>query len=224
MGDADRGKDRDGFIDNVVRLLPGVSGLMIALVGLYFTHLYNEQQLRVSELQTISSFMPHLLGTEEAKQLALLSISTLGNTELAAELAQRNPSVGATAALESIAATGSTRERARAEAALDEVSQRRAKLIEEMVAADKATRIAATAELVRNWSRDPEALSAAIAVAAADPANKSGVINALVYLKTVPTEVLSEFEQELETLFSVVRDNGPQTAGHIDELRARLDM
>lgn len=222
MDDERSRTDENRFIATLARLLPGVSGLLIALVGLYFTHLYNAQQLRVAELQTIASFMPHLLGDEEAKQLALLSISTLGNTELAAELAQRSPSVGATGALTSIAATGSGEDRARAETALREVTRRRDELVRQMFASDKPTRVAATTELVRNWSADPGALGDAIRAAAAQPGNKSGVINALVYLRTAPPTVLAQFEAELVALFDAVRDNGPQTAGLVAELAARI--
>ena len=91
-----------------------------------------------------------------------------------------------------------------------------------MFAEAKPTRIAATTELLRNWSKDPEVIAAAIEYGTAHPLMKSGVINTLVFLKAVPTIVLSDFAQELLPFLNGVRANGPQTEGLVAEIESKI--
>ncbi len=53
--------------------------------------------------------------------------------------------------------------------------------------------------------------------------NKSGVINTLVYLESVPPEILKQNRAEIEKLLAVAKDDGPQTVEHITKVRALLD-
>lgn len=91
------------FWDRVAAIAPILSGCVIALGGAYFTTLYNEQQLKLQEVQTIEKFIPHLLGDEKSKRAAVLAISSLGNAKLAARVASIFASPGTVSALESIA-------------------------------------------------------------------------------------------------------------------------
>jgi hypothetical protein len=87
-----------------------VSGGIIALVGIFFTFMYQErqrqstdqrkqQELAILQAQTVQSFLPQLQSEDErAVEAALLAIAALGNTELAtklAELFRRKASVSA---------------------------------------------------------------------------------------------------------------------------------
>ncbi|MBX9570735.1 MAG: tetratricopeptide repeat protein [Candidatus Obscuribacterales bacterium] len=91
------------FWDRVAAIAPILSGTIIALGGAYFTTIYNEQQLKLQEVQTIERFIPHLLGDEKSKRAAVLAISSLGNAKLAARVAAVFASPGTVSALESIA-------------------------------------------------------------------------------------------------------------------------
>ena len=92
------------------------ASVVIALIGLYFTHVYNEHQAqreaesqkyqtRILEMQTIEKFIPHLTGKEEIKKVALLAITSLGSPEFATRFAQLSPSEGTQAAADVIMAT-----------------------------------------------------------------------------------------------------------------------
>ncbi|HEY9792402.1 MAG TPA: tetratricopeptide repeat protein [Candidatus Obscuribacterales bacterium] len=89
--------------DRMAALAPMLSAAIIALTGAYFTYSYNQQQLKVQEIQTIERFLPHLVGDEKSKRAAILAMSSLGNAKLAAKVASIFASEGTASALTSIA-------------------------------------------------------------------------------------------------------------------------
>lgn len=95
--------------------------------------------------------------------------------------------------------------------------------VNEMFAADRSTRIAATTRLIIDKKQDPAAVRMSIKAALADPRNKSGVINTLVYLENVPPPILKENKAEIEKLLDAAKDNGPQTVDHINKVRELMN-
>ena len=112
-----------------------ITGLLVAFIGFYATNIYDKrskdaelsQQARstiATELQTVEKFFPHLAsGNEKEKEAAILAVSSLGNTELAAKLATLFGGAGANAALTSIAASSdpSSKDRLVAQTALTDL-------------------------------------------------------------------------------------------------------
>lgn len=96
-------------------------------------------------------------------------------------------------------------------------------LIEQMFSEDKATRIAATTKLIIERKQDASVVSPAVAKALSQPDNKSGVINTLVLLQSMPPELIRRHRRELERLFARVEGNGAQTVVHIEKLRKVLN-
>ena len=95
--------------------------------------------------------------------------------------------------------------------------------VNEMFAADRSTRIAATTRLIIDRKADPAAVRMSVKAALADPQNKSGVINTLVYLENVPPNILKANKVEIEKLLEAAKDNGPQTVDHIKKVRELLN-
>jgi hypothetical protein len=89
--------------DRLATLAPMISAAIIAITGAYFTYTYNQQQLKVQEIQTIEKFFPHLVGDEKSKRAAILAINSLGNAALAAKVASIFASPGTASALSSMA-------------------------------------------------------------------------------------------------------------------------
>jgi hypothetical protein len=99
----------------------GIAALSAAVTW-WATYNYKEREVKNTELQTAEKFMPYLAGMqgddrqrEDARENAILAISSLGNTDLAINLARLHPSKGARIALEQImccAENEQTRERA----------------------------------------------------------------------------------------------------------------
>lgn len=106
-----RNQKRKDFWDRVGAIAPILSGTIIAIGGTFFTMSYNEQQLKLQEVQTIERFIPHLLGDEKSKRAAILAISTLADAKLAAKMASIFASPGTVSALESIAENDNTVDR-----------------------------------------------------------------------------------------------------------------
>ncbi len=104
-------KPRKDIWDKIGAIAPIVSGILIFGAGWLFTYAYNEQQLRLQEVQTIERFIPHLMGSEQSKKAAILAISSLTNPELAARFASIFASSGTVSALQSIAEQGDQHER-----------------------------------------------------------------------------------------------------------------
>jgi hypothetical protein len=107
------------FWDKVSSVSTFLSSVIIALVGLVFTHSYNErqalrdqvvkeQQLRLAQVELVQKFTPQLTGSATDKKLAIIAIASLGNTELATNLAALDRSEGSREALEAIATAGKT--------------------------------------------------------------------------------------------------------------------
>lgn len=104
------------FWDRFAAVSTFLSTVVIAGIGLYFTHTYNERQssrehqssiyeTKILEMQTVEKFIPHLAGNEENKRVALLALTTLGSSEFATQFAALNPSEGADSAADTIMAT-----------------------------------------------------------------------------------------------------------------------
>lgn len=100
---APKPQPRKDIWDRLAAIAPVLSGTIIAIGGTFFTLSYNEQQLKLQEVQTIEKFIPHLLGDEKSKRAAILAISSLADTKLAAKMASIFASPGTVSALESIA-------------------------------------------------------------------------------------------------------------------------
>jgi len=94
--------------------------------------------------------------------------------------------------------------------------------VADIFASDKSKRIAATTRLIIEKKRDAAAVKQAVASARANPENKSGVINTLVYLENVDPSVLKQNRAEIEKLFEAAKDNGPQTVEHIKKVQERF--
>ncbi|MBX9879890.1 MAG: tetratricopeptide repeat protein [Candidatus Obscuribacterales bacterium] len=107
----DREKPKKDFWDRLGAIAPLISGLLIAGTGVYCSYSFNQQQLKLQEIQTIERFIPHLLGGEKSKQAAIMAMSSLTNTKVAAKMASLFASEGTVSALRTIAATGDTQDR-----------------------------------------------------------------------------------------------------------------
>jgi hypothetical protein len=104
--------------DKTAALAPILSGVMIFATGFYCTYNYNQQQLKIQEVQTIEKFIPHLMGSEQSKKAAIMALSSLTNTETAGKVAQIFASSGTVQALQSLSQNGSERDKAVATQAL----------------------------------------------------------------------------------------------------------
>lgn len=92
---ADTTPDKD-----VWDILSALSGVLVATIGAVATYVYNRRQraaqaietareLRVTEVQTVANFLPHLQSSDaREKKAALVAMSALGNTELVGKLAK----------------------------------------------------------------------------------------------------------------------------------------
>ncbi|HVF68113.1 MAG TPA: TIR domain-containing protein [Pyrinomonadaceae bacterium] len=94
--------------------------------------------------------------------------------------------------------------------------------VRDIFASDRATRINATTRLIVEKKRDAGAVKEAVVSALADPDNKSGVINTLVYLENVDPSILRQYKPEIEKLLAVAEKNGSQTQEHIKKVRERM--
>ncbi len=94
--------------------------------------------------------------------------------------------------------------------------------VRDIFAADRTTRIGATTRLIVERKRDAGAVKEAVASALANPDNKSGIINTLVFLENVDATILKQNRAEIEKLFAVAKENGPETVEHIKKVRERM--
>lgn len=100
-------KPHKDFWDRLSALTPIIGASIMACIGAYATFTYNQQALRVQEIQTVEKFIPHLVGDDRAKRAAILAISSMGNAPLAAKVAKIFASPGTASALRSMAETAS---------------------------------------------------------------------------------------------------------------------
>ncbi len=104
--------------DKLGAVAPIVSGMLIFVMGGWFTYTFNQQQLRLQEIQTIEKFIPHLMGNDQSKRAAILAISSLTNAEMATKFAQIFSSPGTVSALQSLAENGTEKDKSIATDAL----------------------------------------------------------------------------------------------------------
>lgn len=203
---------------------PLAVALVISIIGSWFTYNYNQRQIRIQEVQTVEGFMQYLLGDQESNELAILAISSLGNTRLATELAERFSTPGTASALQTIIATGDEEDQALADSALRAVQNRLQRLVDNMMADDRQTRISATNELVRKWTSEPSIVELVLERASERIENPSGRINTLILLENIDIPLLNEYKAEVDSLlrqFSTVGDT--HTDEHVQAVRTRLN-
>jgi tetratricopeptide (TPR) repeat protein len=97
------------------------------------------------------------------------------------------------------------------------------KQVDEMFGSDRSTRIAATTRLIIDRKHDPATVQMSVRAALANPQNKSGVINTLVYLENVSPSILKQNKGEIEKLLAAVKGNGLQTVVHINKVQELLN-
>lgn len=214
---ADLEKQRHEFEQKKLhRITISVSFVAVLVSALQVVIAYLQSELTTA--QTIERFIPHLQKAE-TKDVAILVMQEFSDKELVTRLAT---AIKATGALQEIREQGTAEQKQQAGSALDELSQRRSALIKRMFGSDKTDRIAATTELQREWRSDSRVVSEAVAFAAEQPLNKSGVINTLVLIREYPPDVLRANSAELEPLLTAVASNGEQTAGLVRQIRERM--
>jgi Tetratricopeptide repeat len=109
--------------DKIAAVAPIVSGFLIFATGTYCTFNFNQQQLKIQEVQTIEKFIPHLMGNEQSKKAAIMALSSMTNTETAGKVAQIFASSGTVSALQSLTQSGSEKDKAIATQALSNALQ-----------------------------------------------------------------------------------------------------
>lgn len=175
-------------------------------------------QSKLTAAQTIEKFIPYLQKAE-TKDVAILVMQEFSDKELVTRLAG---AVKATVALQEIKEQGTPEQKQQVTVVLDELAQKRASLIRRMFGPDKPDRIAATTELQREWRSDTRVVPEVVALAAQQPTNKSGAINALVLIRDFPTGVLRANAAEIEPFLDAVVNNGSQTEVFVRQVRDKL--
>jgi hypothetical protein len=81
--------------DKVSTLSTILSTILIAAVGGYFTHRFEERQAeeqrKIQETQAVAQLMPYLTGTDQQQKRAFVAIKVLGNTKLMVDMAASDP-------------------------------------------------------------------------------------------------------------------------------------
>ncbi len=149
-------KQKKDVWDQLTAISPILSAILIASIGAYFTYSYNQQQLKLQEMQTIERFIPHLTGTEKSKRLAILAISSLANAQLAGKVASIFASEGTVSALQSIAESGNVKERSIANNALAQTLEKLSKDYEEDNKYEQALAASIRALSIKQGSLGPD--------------------------------------------------------------------
>lgn len=184
-------------------------------------------QDQLAEAQTVQRFIPHLVGQDSEKELALIAMDSFVNRNLVTRLATKLPSQGSEAALQTLSTEGGDKEKKLAQSALNELGSRRKQLVEQMFAEDKTTRIAATSQIVREWKTDPTLIQLILDRANLEQSkgvgrNNAGIINSIFVLQNMDASLLKQYKAEIMTFLEAARDNGPQTADLVSNLSAQL--
>jgi len=145
--------------DKFATLSTFLSTVIIASIGAIFTAVYNakqnernedlkQQEIRISQIQTVEKFVPYLTGSEEQKRIAILALNSLGNAEVAAKLAELYPSQGTVAALKSIAKAAPEQERQLANAALQRIFDYQRQAVVQITTGDSTSPFYASGALI----------------------------------------------------------------------------
>jgi hypothetical protein len=94
-----------------------------------------------------------------------------------------------------------------------------------MFSPEKTVRIQATTKLIIEQKMNAEAVSLAIKTAQNQLDNKAGVINTLVYLESVPPDLLKARRKEVAGFLDAVKKSspGPQTQEHLNKVTDALN-
>lgn len=132
----ERGTKKDAW-DKLSAISTLFSGVIIAGLGLYATSVYNERQLEATsaqkarelaalELQTVETFFDHLSSRDPGlRKSSLEAIASLGDVDLAMQLAANLGGTGGEAFLQDLALTSDSTTRTEAEHLLNDIKQAR---------------------------------------------------------------------------------------------------
>lgn len=140
------GTENKDWWDRLSSISTFLSSVVIAGIGLYFTHSYNAiesarksdlekqdnanktYQAQILEMQTVEKFIPHLTSkNEETKKIAILTISTLASSKVATNIGQLYKTKGTQEAVDIIMASSNSG--GRAEAPLKAPSQTKQSIV-----------------------------------------------------------------------------------------------
>jgi hypothetical protein len=131
---AEKPKDNWDKLTASAPFVTGVAGVLIAVLGLYFTHSFNKRQaesnqlqasrdqdfriqqsdrddnlkknqVKLAEIQTVGTFMPYLTGSESNKKVAILMIRQLTNDDLTGNIISSLGGEGSIKAAETLIVT-----------------------------------------------------------------------------------------------------------------------
>jgi hypothetical protein len=165
-------------------------------------------QVRVGQAQLISTFMESLLSEKPQRQKLAIEGVLVALPEEGPRLVQIVSEDKSSPAVQ--------------QAAIASLDQRRSRLITDCFSGDKLTRISATTELIQGWLRDKKLVTQLVETAQKNSTNASGVINTLVVLENVDGSLLAAHADLVTQFAESVRSAGPQTAGHVAQVEARL--
>lgn len=223
-------KEEKFFIRNFGSIIAGLISFVAVLVSVGQVYTAQQQrqiastqlsiaehQTKLSAAQTVERFIPHLVGEDTKKELALITMDSFVDRDVVTKLATKLPSKGSEAALQTLVSEGKEEEKELAQKALDDFAKKRVQLVEQMFDADKNTRINATTQLIKEWNTDPKVVSLALERAKIEQdkgerRNDSGIINTLVLLQSISPNILKPYEQEIVPFIERAKGNGPQTA------------
>ncbi len=178
-----------------------------------------EREANLRKAEIIGHFVPHLQNPE-TRDAAILALQELIDPKVAVALAK---SFQAKKALEQVAQNSASPAQKQATDAVKSLDADMDRLVGQIYAGDKETRIKATTELVRNRSNDQDLVQKVLAAAPARTDNSSGTINALVVLESAPPATLQANREAVQKLIDKAEANGPQTAQWARKLREKLN-
>lgn len=185
-------------------------------------------QDQLAEAQTVQRFIPHLIGQEAEKELALVTMDSFVKRDVVTKLATKLSSKASEAALQTLAKEGKEDDKQLAQSALDELGNRRKQLVEQMFDGDKSKRIAATAQLIKEWSSDPKLIPLVLERANVEQSKgnqrqDSGVFNTIVLLQNTKPDLLIQYRDEIIAFLDKAKGNGPQTANLVSSVYSLLE-
>jgi tetratricopeptide (TPR) repeat protein len=90
---------------------------------------------------------------------------------------------------------------------------------DEMFAGDKSKRINARTTVLMVKGHDAKAVGLIVEKALAHQDNKDGIISALILLENIDPDILKENRRVIEKLLGVAREQGPDTAKHVERVQ-----
>jgi len=208
------GKGEERGVGVIIAIVVSVAGLFVSWSQMKVA----QQNNRLTEAQTVGSFIPHLM-EKSTKDMALIAMNKYVDREVVNDMAELLVSEKA---LEVLAETGSEKEMKSSQKSLEKLDVRQNDLVVQMYEATPIESSEAYMQLSQDWEKSPALLKKVFIESGRKNPDLKSTVKTLSLICDYSPEILRNFEEELEQYFNKLDRNDAEVNRLVEKIQEKM--